>query len=236
MIKHECPECGQSIESSDRLAGDEAICPECDASVTVPLPPMEAPDPPPLPPGGDTPPSKEESPSAVYQQYLDTLPPHDRHVMLARQLLRRLSSALPEDDRPALIAQAVNHFEEANRIKPLGKKDQRVLARLKVHPPTANPMERVDAALQQGDDNSTVRAQVGSPNYPLAVAACVAEGLAYVFVGALLGWKRGGGILPMMILFAVWSATWAAIAKRPTEDNTSSDLSDDEIAGNSTRE
>ena len=156
MIEHECPECGQSIESSDRLAGDQVICPECDASVMVPLLPTEAPGPPPLPPGEDT-------------------------------------------------------------------------------PPTANPLERVDAALEQGDDNSTVRAQVGSPNYLLAVAVCVAEGLAYVFVGALLGWKRGGGILPMMILFAVWSATWAAIAKRPTEDNTSSDLSDDEIAGNSTR-
>jgi hypothetical protein len=69
---------------------------------------------------------------AEYQQYLDTLPPHDRHVMLARQLLRRLSSALPEDDRPALIARAIDHFEEANRIMPLGKKDQRVLAGLKI--------------------------------------------------------------------------------------------------------
>ena len=57
MIEHECPECGQSIESSDRLAGDEVICPACDASVMVPLLPAEAPTPSPLPPGEDTPPT-----------------------------------------------------------------------------------------------------------------------------------------------------------------------------------
>ena len=67
---------------------------------------------------------------AEYQQYLDS-PPHDRHVMLARQFMRQLGSASAEDDRPALIAQAINHFEEAAKIKTLGKKDQRVLGGLK---------------------------------------------------------------------------------------------------------
>ena len=66
-----------------------------------------------------------------YQQYLDSLPPHDRHVMLARQVLRQLAAARQEDDRPMLIAQAINLLEEAQKSKPLGKKDQRVLMGLK---------------------------------------------------------------------------------------------------------
>ena len=49
--------------------------------------------------------------------------------------------------------------------------------------------------------------------YVIVIVACVAEGIAYAFIGALLGWKSGGGVIPMMILFAVWGATWQIITK-----------------------
>lgn len=47
----------------------------------------------------------------------------------------------------------------------------------------------------------------------IAIVACVAEGIAYAVIGALLGWRHGGGIIPMMILFAVWGVTWRTITK-----------------------
>jgi hypothetical protein len=50
--------------------------------------------------------------------------------------------------------------------------------------------------------------------YVIAIAACVAEAIAYAFIGALLGWKHAGGVIPMLILFAIWGATWTAITKR----------------------
>lgn len=50
--------------------------------------------------------------------------------------------------------------------------------------------------------------------YAVAVIACVLEAFAYALIGALLGWKSGGGVIPMMVLFAVWGITWTAITKR----------------------
>jgi len=48
----------------------------------------------------------------------------------------------------------------------------------------------------------------------VAIAVCAAEGVLYAVIGAFLGWKNGGGIIPMMILLAVWGATWVAITKK----------------------
>ena len=66
-----------------------------------------------------------------YNQYLDSLPPHDRHVMLARQIIRQLSSANPSDDDEVLARKVVDHFEHAMKYKPLGKKDQRIYLAMK---------------------------------------------------------------------------------------------------------
>jgi len=49
--------------------------------------------------------------------------------------------------------------------------------------------------------------------YFLAILACGAEIIAYAVIGALLGWKRGGGIIPMLILFAAIGWTWRNITK-----------------------
>ena len=49
--------------------------------------------------------------------------------------------------------------------------------------------------------------------YVIAVAVCSAEFLAYAAIGVLLGWKSGGGIIPMMILLAIVGATWRGITK-----------------------
>ena len=37
--------------------------------------------------------------------------------------------------------------------------------------------------------------------YPIAFAACFAPLVACAFLGAALGWKHGGGAIPMMHLF-----------------------------------
>ena len=49
--------------------------------------------------------------------------------------------------------------------------------------------------------------------YVLAILACVAICIIYVVIGAGLGWKHGGGVIPMLILFAAIGATWRGITK-----------------------
>lgn len=49
----------------------------------------------------------------------------------------------------------------------------------------------------------------------VAIAVCAAEGVLYIVIGVLLlGWKNCGGVIPMMILLAVWGTTWVAITKK----------------------
>ncbi len=56
--------------------------------------------------------------------------------------------------------------------------------------------------------------------YVLAILACIVIFIAYVIIGAALGWRHGGGLIPVMILFAAIGATWRAITKkRPDKDS-----------------
>ncbi len=48
----------------------------------------------------------------------------------------------------------------------------------------------------------------------IAIVVCALEGVAYAMISVFLGWKNGGGIVPLMILFAVWAATWAVITHK----------------------
>ena len=50
--------------------------------------------------------------------------------------------------------------------------------------------------------------------YLLATGACVVIVLLYAAIGASLGWVRGGGFLPMMLLLGAISATWKGITDR----------------------
>ena len=52
-----------------------------------------------------------------------------------------------------------------------------------------------------------------APLYLAAIVVCGAEIVVYVIIGALLGWKHGGGLLPMLILFSLVGWTWRAITK-----------------------
>lgn len=52
--------------------------------------------------------------------------------------------------------------------------------------------------------------------YVVAVIACGGLFLLYAVIGASLGWRHGGGIIPMMILLSIVGAVWAMIAKSPT--------------------
>ncbi len=65
----------------------------------------------------------------------------------------------------------------------------------------------------------------------IAVAVCAVEALVYACIGAMLGWKGAGGIIPMMILMAVWGATWTGITKADTESATRESDNKDETPG-----
>lgn len=49
--------------------------------------------------------------------------------------------------------------------------------------------------------------------YFVAVAVITVEFFLYSILGAALGWKHGGGAIPLIILVAVMGATWSAITK-----------------------
>lgn len=66
-------------------------------------------------------------------------------------------------------------------------------------------------AAQPSADSPEKKGQL--KKYTLAVLACGAEFLAYAFIGVLLGWKHGGGYVPMVILFSVVGWTWRAITR-----------------------
>lgn len=50
--------------------------------------------------------------------------------------------------------------------------------------------------------------------YVLALAACFGVFLLYVIIGGVMGWKHGGGAIPMLILFAALIGTWRGITKK----------------------
>ncbi len=49
--------------------------------------------------------------------------------------------------------------------------------------------------------------------YVVAVIACGGLFLVYAVIGASLGWRHGGGFIPMMILISVVGAVWAGITR-----------------------
>lgn len=52
----------------------------------------------------------------------------------------------------------------------------------------------------------------------LALLACFAIFVAHTLIGVALGWERGGGIIPMMIMFALWGFTWRAIVGKKKDE------------------
>jgi len=73
----------------------------------------------------------EPSIETEHNQYLASLPPSDRHVMLARQCIRELSSARSSDNPEAPARSIVDHFEQAMKHKPLGKRDRKIYLAMK---------------------------------------------------------------------------------------------------------
>lgn len=55
--------------------------------------------------------------------------------------------------------------------------------------------------------------------YIVAVLACAGIIIIYAVIGVLLGWKNGGGILPMIILYGAITATWKGIIGLSKEKN-----------------
>jgi hypothetical protein len=49
--------------------------------------------------------------------------------------------------------------------------------------------------------------------YVVAVIACGGLFLLYAVIGATLGWRHGGGIIPMMILLSIVGAVWTVITR-----------------------
>ena len=45
----------------------------------------------------------------------------------------------------------------------------------------------------------------------LALIACFGVYMLYVIIGVALGWKRGGGMIPVLVMLACMGYTWRAI-------------------------
>lgn len=64
-------------------------------------------------------------------------------------------------------------------------------------------------------------------SYIVAVLACIGIVIIYAVIGALLGWKHGGGYIPMIILFGVLTATWKGITGLSNEKNPENKAEDE---------
>lgn len=51
--------------------------------------------------------------------------------------------------------------------------------------------------------------------YLYAIVACIAIFVAYILIGAVLGWKHGGGAIPIVLLLFLFSWTWRTIVGKP---------------------
>lgn len=49
--------------------------------------------------------------------------------------------------------------------------------------------------------------------YAYAIVACITLFVFYAIIGSVLGWKSGGGAIPMAIFCGVLIVTWSAIIK-----------------------
>ena len=55
--------------------------------------------------------------------------------------------------------------------------------------------------------------------YILALGACFGIFVVYAIIAGVMGWKHGGGAIPMLILFAAIVGTWRAITKTSDQSN-----------------
>lgn len=67
--------------------------------------------------------------------------------------------------------------------------------------------------------------------YVICVIAVILEYLVYSMIGVALGWRHGGGFLPMLLLYSAMAATCRAIIKyfnNKKENSVASKTNDDE--------
>jgi len=70
-----------------------------------------------------------------------------------------------------------------------------------------------------GDYTVTIIKAKAKMVYLIAIIVCGIELVAYLLMGILLfGWKKGGGIIPMMVLFGIMGMTWRAITKQKNKE------------------
>lgn len=62
--------------------------------------------------------------------------------------------------------------------------------------------------------------------YILALIACLGILLAHGILGQLLGWRNGGGVIPILILLAALTTTWRAITKTRARRGQHATISD----------
>ena len=60
----------------------------------------------------------------------------------------------------------------------------------------------------------------------LAIIACFLIIIAYACIGAALGWKAGGGAIPVLVLMAALSAAWKGIRGGGSAATTSEQTDD----------
>jgi hypothetical protein len=60
--------------------------------------------------------------------------------------------------------------------------------------------------------------------YLFAVLACIALFFLYVLIGVAMGWRHGGGFLPMMLLLTAMGFAWRSIAGSKQVKGVSTEL------------
>jgi hypothetical protein len=76
---------------------------------------------------------------------------------------------------------------------------------------TTNEQEGTSNVGRTSYDKNTSKRMPEALRVALALLACFGVYVVYVIIGVSLGWKRGGGIIPLMIMFAIMGYVWRAI-------------------------
>ena len=76
---------------------------------------------------------------------------------------------------------------------------------------TTNEQKGTSNVGRTSHDQNTSKRMPEALRVTLALLACFGVYVVYVIIGVFLGWKRGGGIIPLMIMFAIMGYVWRAI-------------------------
>lgn len=110
---------------------------------------------------------------------------------------------------------ALAHEEKSHRVPASSVTlNPEAVSELATPPPESIPTKEQKGTSGVGRtsyDQNTIKQMPEALRIVLALLACFGVYVVYVIIGVSLGWKRGGGIIPLMIMFAIMGYVWRAI-------------------------